>query len=145
MIEQIQKDIKNAMLNKRSNDLKVLRMLKAALDNEKILLRRDLSPADFVSIVRREIKKRSDSAEQFKKGGRDELAKIELDEIIFLTEYLPQQKTPEEIEKIVGDTMQLLGITSKKEMGKIMKAINENFPGQIDGKMLSQIVQRRLN
>lgn len=145
LTEQLQQEIKAAMLAKDAPRLQALRMLKSALGYVQIEKKVDaLSDADFLAVVQREVKKRRDSAEQFTTAGRAELAAAETSEIAVLEIFLPQQLTPEELEALVRATIQELGATDKKQMGAVMKAVQTKVAGRADGKTISTLVGRLL-
>lgn len=144
---QLPEDIKTAMRAKDSIALNALRALKSALMNaaiEKGNLSIVLEEAEVMAVVRKQIKQRVDSIEQFEKAGRPELAASEKAEIEILSRYLPAALTEEEllgmIEQAVADT----GATGKADMGKVMKRAQELAEGRADGKLLSAAVMKRL-
>jgi uncharacterized protein YqeY len=122
-------------------------MLKAALMNatiEKSGAQGQLSDADAVQVIRKQVKQRQDSIESFEKGGRPELAAKEKEELSILQSYLPQAMSTDEIAKIVRETIVETGATSKAQMGAVMKAIQAKVSGRADGKTLSAEVQKQL-
>lgn len=143
--ERLGQEIKSAMLAKDAERLGALRMLKSTIGYILIEKKSEtLSDADFVSVVQKEIKKRRDSIEQFEKGGRPELATKEKQEIGALENFLPQQLSPDELEKIVREAIAETGATSKKDMGAVMKAVQAKVAGRADGKTISQLVGKLL-
>ena len=143
--EKISQEIKSAMLAKDADKLSALRMLKSTLGYVQIERKTEsLSDVDVVAIVQKEIKKRRDSIEQFEKGGRPELAIKEKQEITVLETFLPQALSPEELEKLVRDTIQELSATSKKDMGPVIKAVQAKAAGRADGKTVSGLVGKLL-
>jgi len=144
---RIDNDLKEAMKAKDADRLSVVRMLKAALKNasiEKGGMSFDLSDADALVIVRKEVKKRQDSIESFTKGGRPELAAKEGSEAKLLEMYLPQSLAPEEVQALVAQAIADAGATSKKEMGAVMKLASERAAGRVDGRTLSSAVSASL-
>lgn len=134
------------MLAKNAERLSTLRLLKSALGY--ILIEKSaeqLDDADFVVLVQKEAKKRRDSIEQFEKGGRPELAETEKKELEILGEFLPQPLSPEELESVAQAAVAEAGATSKKDMGRVIKAVQTKVGGQADGRSISQIVARLLN
>src|SRR6184192_2697255 len=114
---RLSQELKAAMLAKEADRLSTLRLLKSAVGYAQIERKTDnLSEADFVGLVQKEIKKRRDSIEQFEKGGRPELADKEKKEIPVLETFLPKPLSPEELEQMVKATIQEVGATSKKDM-----------------------------
>ena len=143
--EKLGQEIKSAMLAKNADRLNALRMLKSVIGYVQIEKKVDSLPdAEVVAIVQKEIKKRHDSIEQFEKGGRPELAAKERAEITVLETFLPKPFSPEELEKLVRDTIAETGATSKKDMGPVIKAVQGKAVGRADGKTISQLVGRLL-
>ena len=135
------------MREKNATKLGVLRMLKAAMMNaaiEKGGADSKLTDADATQVIRKQVKQRQDSIEQFEKGGRAELAAKEKDELSILQSYLPQQMNADEISKLVRETIAEIGATSKQQMGAVMKAVQAKVAGRADGKTLSAEVQKQL-
>lgn len=144
---RIDQDLKAAMKAREAERLGVLRMLKAALKNaaiEKGGMQFELAEADALGIVRKEMKKRQDSIESFTKGGRPELAAKEQAEAELLAVYLPKALTPEEVQALVTGAIAEAGATSKKDMGAVMKLVNERAAGRVDGRTLSTAVAAAL-
>lgn len=145
LADQLQQEIKAAMLARDAGRLNALRMLKSAIGYVQIEKKTDaLSDADFIAVVQREVKKRRDSFEQFTSGGRPELAAKEQAEIVVLETFLPKQLSPEELEALVRATIQEVGATDKKQMGIVMKAVQAKVAGRADGKTISGIVGKLL-
>jgi len=142
---RLSQEIKNAMLAKDAERLSPLRLLKSAVAYSELERKTDnLSDAEFVAVVQKEIKKRRDSIEQFEKGGRFELAEKEKKEIQVLETFLPQPFSPAELEQLIKATIQELGATSKKEMGPVIKAVQAKAAGRADGKSISMVVGKLL-
>jgi len=145
--ERVDSDLKTAMREKNATKLGVLRMLKAAIMNaaiEKSGAQGKLSDADSTQVIRKQVKQRQDSIEQFEKGGRAELAAKEKDELSILQSYLPQQMSADDLSKLVRETIAEVGATSKAQMGAVMKALQPKVAGRADGKTLSAEVQKHL-
>tara|TARA_R110002096_G_scaffold4501_13_gene21138 strand:+ start:2483 stop:2938 length:456 start_codon:yes stop_codon:yes gene_type:complete len=145
--QQIVTDIKDAMKAKDAPRLTVLRSLKSAIQMatiEKHGADGELNEADTMGIVRKAIKQRQDSIASFKEAGRDELAANEAAEIVVLESYLPAAMTEDEIGKLVDEVIAEVGATSKKEMGAVMKQLQEKAAGRADNKLLSKLVMERL-
>jgi uncharacterized protein YqeY len=145
--ERIDSDIKEAMKAKQATRLGVLRMLKSALKNAAIEqggadVRLDEASAQ--AVLRKEAKKRQDSIEGFTKGGRQDLAEKEQEELSVLGDYLPKQLSSEELEVLVSGVIAELGATSKAQMGQVMKAATEKAAGRADGRALSAMVSSKL-
>ena len=145
--EEIDSDLKDAMRARDAARLSVLRMVKSALMNaaiEKIGAAGVLSDFEAVTVIRKQVKQRLDSIQSFETGGRPELAAKERKEIEFLTAYLPKPLGENEIQQIVKDAIAQIGATSKAQMGAVMKIAAEKAEGRVDGKTLSQAVQKAL-
>jgi uncharacterized protein len=145
---QIDEDLKEAMRAKDAARLSVLRMLKAALKNaaiEKVGADGELSDADAIVVLRKQVKQRQDSIESFEKGGRTELAEKEKAEMAVLNSYLPQAMSEDELRTLVAETIAETGATSRAQMGVVMKALGPKVAGRADGKTLSAEVQRQLS
>ena len=146
--ERVDADLKDAMRARDATKLGVLRMLKSAMKYaaiEKSGAEAEISEAEAVQVIRKQVKQRQDSIESFEKGGRPELAAKEKEELSVLNGYLPQQMATEELTKIVRDTIAELNATSKAQMGAVMKALQAKISGRVDGKTLSQEVQKQLS
>ena len=141
--ERLAAAMKSAMLARDAERLSALRMLKSAIGYAQIERKTEnLSEADFVAVVQKEVKKRRDSFEAFEKGNRPELAEKEKKEISVLEGFLPKPLSAEELEQLVKATIQELGATSKKEMGPVIKAVQAKAAGRADGKSISALVGR---
>ena len=123
----------------------VIRMIKAAVMNKEIEIKKDLDDAEMSRIMTTMIKQRLESVEQFEKGNRAELAAKERQEITILESYLPQVLSPEQLSTVVDAVIQETGARSLKEMGLVMKAVMARVVGQpIDGKQISDLVRTKL-
>ena len=145
---RIPEDIKNAMRAKDTTALNALRALKSALTNaaiEKGGLGTALEESEVLTVLRKQLKQRVDSCEQFEKAGRPELAATEKTEIEILSRYLPAALTGEELITIIEQAVGETGATSKADMGKVMKRAQELAEGRADGKLLSAAVMQRLS
>ena len=145
--EKITSDIKDAMRAKDSTKLAVLRSLKTALTNytiEKYGADGELEASEDIGVVRTAIKQRQDSIEKFEAAGRNELAEQEKLEVDILEEYLPTAMTEDEISKLIEDTIQEVGASSRKDMGQVMKLLQNKTQGRVDNKTLSSGVMDRL-
>ena len=142
---RLAQEIKAAMLAKDVDRLSTLRLLKSAVGYAQIERKTEnLSEADFVSVVQKEVKKRRDSIEQFEKGNRPELAEKEKKEITVLEGFLPKPLSSRELEQLVKATIQEVGATSKKDMGPVIKAVQAKAAGRAEGKTISGMVGRLL-
>lgn len=122
-----------------------LRMIKAALMNREIEKGSELDDEEMMKLMRSMVKQRRDSVEQYEKGGRQDLVAKELDEITLIESYLPQAASLEAIEAAVVTAIAETGASSMKDMGKVMKAVQERMAGQnADGRTISEIVKGKL-
>jgi len=147
LIQQVDGDLKDAMRQKSITKLGVLRMLKSALNYaaiEKSRAEGALNDSEALQVVRKQVKQRQDSIESFEKGGRSELAAKEKEELSILQSYLPQAMSSEELVKVVRETIAELGVTSRAQMGAVMKTLQAKVAGRADGKTLSAEVQKQL-
>ncbi len=136
--------VKDAMKKREKLRLGVLRMLMSEMKNRQIESRKELEDDDILQVITRMVKQRNDSAEQFSKGGRDELAAKEKSEIEVLQTYLPKALSENELENLVKEAIAETQATSKKDMGKIMKVVMPKIAGRADGKAVNQMVARLL-
>jgi uncharacterized protein YqeY len=146
--QRIDSDLKEAMRAKDTTKLGVLRMLKSASKYaaiEKSGAEAELNDTEAAQVIRKQAKQRQDSIESFDKGGRAELADKEREELSILNAYLPQAMSAEEVAKVVRETIAELGVTSKAQMGAVMKALQVKVAGRVDGKTLSAEVQNQLS
>jgi uncharacterized protein YqeY len=145
LLEQVTQDIASAMRQKDQASLAPLRMLKAALMNREVEKGRALDEPESLQVVNSLVKQRRDSVDQFRAGGRAELADREQAEIEFLRRYLPpaadEAASARAIESAISDT----GASSPKDMGKVMKAVTTKLAGlTVDGRALSEAVKKKL-
>jgi uncharacterized protein YqeY len=142
--DTIREDMKNAMRAKDSLRLETLRMTLAAFTNELVAKGRKptdaLTDDEALAVVKRLVKQRKDSAEQFTAGGRPELAEKELNEITFLDVYLPQMAGREEILKVAQEKKAEMGVTDATGAGKLTGAILKVFAGRADGNDVKEVV-----
>lgn len=124
----------------------VIRMIKAAVLNKEVELKRDLDDAEMSRVMTTLVKQRRESIEQFEKAQRQELAAKERQEIEIIESYLPKPISPEELETLVTSVIADTGSRSMKEMGAVMKAVMARLEGQtVDGKRVSELVKSKLS
>lgn len=144
--DQLQKDIQQAMRDRDEARLSVLRMMKAAIKNKEVEAMKTLDEAGCFQVLGTLIKQRRDSAEQFRKGNRPELAEKEEKEILVIESYMPAAPTEAEMDEAIAAAMAETGITALKQMGVVMKAAQAKLAGKrVDGKALSERVRARLH
>jgi len=145
LLDDINAQLKQAMLAKDTERTGALRLLKSALGYVQIEKKVDMLPdADVLAVIQKEVKKRRDSIEQYEGGGRADLAAKEKTELAVLETFLPKAMSPDELEALVRAAIQEAGATSKKDMGAVMKIASAKAAGRADGKTLSGLVSRLL-
>ncbi|MGH7914608.1 MAG: GatB/YqeY domain-containing protein [Candidatus Binataceae bacterium] len=145
--ERIQTDLVAAMRARSELRLSTLRMVKAAIKNREVDLRRPLEEPEAQQVLGTLIKQREDAAGQFEAGGRPELAAKEKAEIVIIESYLPQQLSAAEVETAVRAAIAGSGARGPKDMGAVMKATMAGFQAaqqRVDGKLVSETVKRLL-
>jgi uncharacterized protein YqeY len=146
LVEQIQKDLTAAMKSRDERRLSVLRMVKSALKNKEIEKKRPLEDAEAIQVMQTLIKQRRESAEQFEKGGRRELAEKEINEIGVIEAYVPAAAGEDEICEAVQAAIAETGATDPQQMGAVIKAARARLAGKsMDGKLLSDRVRELLS
>jgi len=146
LIDRIQKDLTEAMKARDELRLSVLRMIKTALKNKEIEKIRALDEAESLQILQTLIKQRKESAEQFARGGRAELADKETREIAIIEKYLPASASEHEMDSAIEAAIAETSATSPKQMGAVIKAARARLEGKtVDGKALSDRVRDRLS
>ncbi|MFC4096380.1 GatB/YqeY domain-containing protein [Euzebyella saccharophila] len=143
--QKVMEQMKVAMKSKDSVALESLRAIKSAL----LLAQTSGSGAEMteeeeIQLVQKLVKQRKDSAAIFKEQGRDDLAEPELAQVAVIEQFLPEQLTEEEIEKVVVQTIDSIGAEGMKDMGKVMGIVSKELAGQADGKTISAIVKQKL-
>jgi uncharacterized protein YqeY len=145
LIEQITHDIADAMRQRNQATLAPLRMLKAALMNREVEKGRALDEAESRQVVSQLVKQRRDAIEQFRAGGRPDLADREQAEVVFLAQYLPPAADESAVTAAIEAAITETGAAGPKDMGKVMKAVTARLAGStVDGRKLSEAVKKRL-
>ncbi|MDT7014537.1 GatB/YqeY domain-containing protein [Levilactobacillus namurensis] len=142
---QLTEDLKTAMKAHDKLTLSVVRMMKAAVMNEKVKQGHDLTPDEELTVVTRELKQRKESLEEFEKGHRDDLVQGVKAEIAIVEKYAPKQLSADEIAKIVADSIAKVGATSMGDFGKVMGAVMPQVKGKADGNQVNQAVKAQLS
>jgi len=146
LLDQIQKDMVQAMKAKDEARLSALRMIKAALMKFKVDSMKELDQQSELQVLNSLIKQRREAAEMFRKGGRVEQAEKEEEEARLIESYMPAAPTEEEMEAAIAAALAETGITSLKQMGQVMNAVRAKLAGKrIDGKTLSERVRAKLS
>jgi uncharacterized protein YqeY len=144
LTEQIRADLTESMKARTAERTSTLRMLQAAIKNEQINAGHELSDEEAMTVIRKGVKQRQDSIEQFTKGNRPELAAKEKAEIVILQAYMPPELSDSELESGLREIIASTGAQSKKDMGKVMKEATARYKGRADGKKIQEIVGRLL-
>jgi hypothetical protein len=144
MLKRIEGDLKVAMKAAEKAKVSTLRLLLAALKNEKIHAQRDLTDEEIEAVIRRGVKQRRDSIEQYAKGGRADLVAGEEVELAILQGYLPQGLGDQELEAAVKDIIASRSLASTKDVGVVMKEVMQRYKGRVDGRRAQEIAQRLL-
>lgn len=145
--EQIEADIKKAMLAKNKDDLRALRAIKSMIllaQTEKGATE-NLNPDIEMKILQKAVKQRTDSLALYQEQKRDDLADIEQAELEVIKRYLPEQMSEQELETFIGEVITKVGASSMKDMGKVMGIASKELAGKADGKAISQIVKKLLS
>ena len=145
--ETIISDFKQAFKDKDLTKKSVLSMLQSEIKNREIDLKvreEGLGDEEVIALIKKALKQRKDAANQFKEGGREELAEQELSEATILEKYLPEQMSDEQIEQEVKKIIEELGVTDKSEMGKAMGVVMGKLNGKADGGKVKETVERML-
>jgi len=144
LIDRLTSDMKEAMKAREALRLSVLRLTLSEIQNARIAKGEDLDDSDVHQVLKREVKRREEAAEQYEKGNRTDLKEKEEQEGEILKSYLPQQLTGEELEAAVDAAIQEAEAQSMKEMGRVMKIVMATHSGRVDGKAVQTIVKARL-
>jgi uncharacterized protein YqeY len=144
LLQRIEGAMHDAMRARDDRRTQTLRMAMAAAHNRRIELRRDLTDDEIGEVLARDVKQRRESMELFRAGGRDELADKEEAEAAILTEFLPEQLDPTELERMARAAIAETGASSPAEMGKVMGRLAPQVKGRADGRAVSELVRRLL-
>ena len=144
MFEKINNDMISYMKSKDSFSLGVIRMVKGAIQLEKINKKRDLTDDEVVAVISKQIKMRNDSIEEFTKANRQDLIDQYQKEIDLLKTYMPEQLSDEEISKIIEEAFNIVNPTSSKDMGLIMREVSPKLKGRADMGKVNAIIKDKL-
>jgi uncharacterized protein YqeY len=142
--ERINSDMVAFMKSKDSFSLGVVRMVKGAIQLEKINLKRDLNDEEVIAVLSKQIKMRNDSINEFTKAGRDDLVEQYKKEIEVLNKYMPEQLSSDEVEKIIDEAFAKINPTSGKDMGLIMKEVSPKLKGRADMGKVNALIKEKL-
>ena len=143
--DRLSEDLKGAMKAKDQLRTSVIRMIKAAVLNKELELKKNLDDAEMSRVMTTLVKQRQESVEEYQKAKRDDLAGKELQEISIIEGYLPKALSQEEIVQVVESVIRETSATTLKDMGPVMKAVLARLAGQpVDGKQISDLVRSKL-
>jgi uncharacterized protein YqeY len=144
LLDQLLDDIKTAMKSRAAEQLTALRMLHAQIKDATVNLGRETTDEAVAAVVAKAVKQRQDAIEQYRLGGRGELADKEQREIDWIRKYQPEQLDAATLEALVRAAIAESGAAGKQDLGKVMKALMPKVKGRADGKQVNEIVQRLL-
>ena len=144
MVEKLKQDMIEAMKNKEIERLTVIRMVKAAMDQEHIDRKKEINDELLIDVVKKQIKMRKDSISEFEKGGRSDLIEATQKEVDILMNYLPEQLSVEEVKNIISAISDEVKPEGQKDMGKVMKEATAQLKGKADMKEVSNIIKEKL-
>ena len=143
--ERLIEEMKGAMKSSDKLRLSTIRMIRSALKNKEIEIRKTLEDEDVVKVIQAMVRKGEESVEQFQIGGRTDLVEKEKKEIEILKSFLPQPLSQDQILKIIDQSIQETQASSLKDIGKVMKSVMPKIGGKADGKLINQLVKERLS
>jgi uncharacterized protein YqeY len=145
IIKKIDADLTTALKNKDESKILTLRGLKSSLHNKEIELQKELSEEDSLAVISKEAKQREDSISQYKKGGREDLARKEELELKIIKTYLPEAMDKEELSRIIDEVIKTTGAKSMSDMGRVMGEVMKQTQGRADGAETSGLVKEKLS
>jgi hypothetical protein len=145
LFTKLQEEMKAAMKSGDKEKLSTIRMLISEIKKVQIDSKKELSDEEIISIMQKYIKQRKEAYAQYEQAGRKDLAEKELKEIEVVQQFLPPPLSEEELIKIVEETIQEVGASSIKEMGKVVRAVMDKVKGRAEGSLISKIVKEKLS
>ncbi|MGV8075529.1 MAG: GatB/YqeY domain-containing protein [Syntrophobacteraceae bacterium] len=142
--ENIERALKDAMREKDENKRNAIRLLLTAIKVKEKEIKRQPNETEIQQLISYQIKQRRDSSEQYTKGGRQDLANNEEEEIRILQAFLPEALSPEDLDKLVDESVAEVGAETIKDMGKVMKNLMPKIAGRADGKLVNELVRKKL-
>jgi uncharacterized protein YqeY len=142
--ERLDQAFKDALKGQQQTVLSTLRMLKTAIRNKEVEMKHPLGEAEILAVINSQAKQRRDAVAEYQKAGRQDLASKEEEELSILLSFLPAQLNPEELEAEVVRIITQVGASTPKDLGKVMKTAMAELAGRADGKVVQEIVRRRL-
>ncbi len=143
--KKVESDMIQAAKAKDKLTLSALRMIKTAMHNKEIDLKRELNEPEMLQLLSSLAKQRNDSIEQFRKGGRADLVEKEEAELKIIQGFMPEQMSEKDVEAEIEKAIAEVGASGMKDMGKVMKALMPKVTGKADGKLVSELVKKRLS
>ncbi len=145
IVDKINSDLVAAMKGKERDRVTELRSLKSAIKYRQIDKGSDLTDDDVIQVLSSVARKHRDSIEQYEKGGRADLVESEKAELEIVVQYLPEQLGPDEVGKLVDEVIEELGVSNASDFGAVMKTVMPKVKGRADGKLVREIVTKRLS
>ena len=140
--EQIQKDLEAAMKGKEEVKVSTLRLLVSEIRNKQIEKQEEPNDEEIIALIRRAVKQRQEAIESYQKGERNDLAEKEKAEMAILSNYLPQELSASEVEKVVKEVISEVGATGQQDFGKVMNGVMNRLKGKVDGTKVAQAVKK---
>ncbi|MDD4995959.1 MAG: GatB/YqeY domain-containing protein [Patescibacteria group bacterium] len=147
LLEIIEKNFKEALKQKKAEDLIVLRGLKTVIHNKEIELnaqKKELKEENVLELIRREAKKRNEAIELYKQGNREDLVVKEKKEIDILKRYLPTEISEEEIKTVILEVIKEIGAGERQDFGKVMGLAMSRLKGRAEGDKVKELVEKEL-
>jgi uncharacterized protein YqeY len=142
---RLKDDMIAAMKSKEKEKLEAIRFIQAAIKKQEVDTRQDLDDAAVLAILANQVKQRRDSIDQFRKGGREDLAAKEEVELKILQGYMPAQLSAEDLGNLVAAVIKETGATGMREMGAVIKGVMAKAAGQAEGSVVSDMVKKKLS
>ena len=142
--EKLNEDLKKYMKEKNTLALNTVRLVIAEIKNKEVEKNSEITDEEILQIIRKQIKMREDSIQQFRSANREDLAEKEAQELEILKNYLPEDLTDEELDKIIQETIKELNASSKKDFGRVIKEVIQKVQGRADNKKISEVVSKKL-
>lgn len=145
LIDQLEADLAESMKLRDEVRITTLRLLKSALKNYQIDLGHDLTMQEALAVIQKEAKKHQDSIKQYSDANRADLAEEEKKELEVISQYLPEQMSDEELEKIVNEVIVQIGANGQSDMGKVIGAVRQKTEGRADSAKIAEIAKQKLS
>lgn len=142
---RLESDLKSALKSRRTSDVAALRLILAAMKNEELAKRKELDDSDIIGLLSTLAKQRRESITAFEQGGRADLVEKEKAELELIQTYLPKQLTEKELDKLIDEAIAEAKPESPSDMGKVMKIVMPKTKGRADGKLVSELVRKKLS